>query len=79
MFTSDSGLINEKDVLAYLGPTKFATMNQLMVSQNQRAGQAFFNVLTPEDQEKLRGTFVDPFHKQYYPAVLNALEFLLEN
>lgn len=79
MFTSDSGLITEQDVASYLGPEKFATMNQLMVSHQHRAGQAFFNVLTSEDKDKLRGTPADPFHKQYYVAVLNALEFLLEN
>ena len=79
MFTSDTGLVTESDVEAYLGRARFARMNYYMVKHQHRAGQAFFNVLDADDQKKLRGTVADPFEAQFYPAVLNALEFLLNN
>lgn len=45
------------------------------VRRGDTFGQAFFNALTSEDQEKLRGTVHDPFHGGI-TAVREALDFL---
>ena len=49
------------------------------INTGQRIGQAWFNALDPWDQDKLRGSFYDPFHADNWPAVIKALRFLLDN
>lgn len=45
----------------------------------ERLGQAWFNCLDLEDQQKLIGSFFDPFYKDSWADVIRALRFLLEN
>jgi hypothetical protein len=44
----------------------------------QRYGQAFFNALDFEDQEKLRGTTSDPFYRDSLSAIEDAIDYLTQ-
>lgn len=48
------------------------------LAAGERIGQAFFNSLSPVDQERLRGTIHDPFHFSHGPKVYLAIQFLLD-
>lgn len=65
------------DCLQWLGnkaPLFFERRNS-----GQRIGQAWFNVLSVDDQDKLRGTIHDPFYKDTKVWVIEALRYLLES
>jgi hypothetical protein len=74
--------LDREDALEYLdrkgmqGRVRFADRR---VGRRERIGQAWFNCLTVEEQDKLRGGLYDPFHKDEWPAVIRALRFLLDN
>ena len=48
------------------------------LEQGQRIGQAFFNALSGEDQERVRGTIHDPFYHNSNYHIQRAIEWLLE-
>lgn len=41
-----------------------------------RVGQAFFNALSREDQERLRATSHDPFYSQSWWQILDVIDYL---
>lgn len=47
------------------------------IGQGERLGQAFFNSLSGLDQEFIRGMPVDPFYKNYFKCIYDAIEFLM--
>lgn len=64
--------------LAYLSPEGFAYFRrETMETGRQRIGQAWFNALSPEDQNLLTGTMADPFYKDDWESVLVAWGFIL--
>lgn len=66
-----------EDYLAGYGGSPSEYRYNLKVGQ--RIGQAFFNALSGADQELLSGTTHDPFYSMHGPAVLRAIEFLLDS
>jgi len=50
----------------------------LGLARRLRLGQAFFNALSEKDQQLLRGTLRDPFHKNTSQAIEEAVVFLLD-
>lgn len=70
--------ITKDDCIEYLdsiGREAFVTWR----GYGQRIGQAWFNSLTPSDCAKLTGTLYDPFYRDDWLSVRQALMFLLEN
>jgi hypothetical protein len=48
------------------------------LEEGQRLGQAFFNALSEEDQERIRSTPYDPYHTTTTADLYRAIEFLLD-
>lgn len=71
--------LNKEDAIDYLGTRGRERFAEYRVGQVQRRGQAWFNCLTVTDQDKLRGTYLDPFYKDNWADIIKALRFLLEN
>jgi len=60
------GIFGSHDMIIwYLKESEGASLSRfnLCFAQGQRYGQAFFNALSSEDQQKLRGTLFDTFYK----------------
>lgn len=64
------------DCMQWLGNSKVPLFVQKLES-GQRIGQAWFTLLPVDDQDKLRGTWADPFSKDTRVAVIEALRYLL--
>lgn len=47
------------------------------LQNGERKGQAFFNSLPDEMSAKIRGTLIDPFHKNDEASILKALDYLI--
>lgn len=47
------------------------------LNSGQRIGQAFFNALSPEDQESIRGTIWDTFHNNEAWEVASTISMFL--
>lgn len=74
----DYGLTKD-DALEYLGKLgAFICMDNIVI-RRERIGQAWMNVLYPEDHNKLVGSAYDPFYANDWDSVANALAFLLAN
>lgn len=67
-----------QDVLAYLDLIERRDDFIAIWARGQRMGQAFFNVLPHSDQRILSGSVEDPFHRDDWPSVCAALDYLLE-
>jgi hypothetical protein len=77
----DSSLLSWEDCLEWINwqPGQLARYYYRIENSNNRIGQAWFNSLRPEDAERLRGTYADPFYSDKEEVVKLALAFLLEN
>jgi len=67
------------DAKEYLRTEGLKNFEERLATRRERLGQAWFNSLPVDDQDKLRGSLYDPFHKTKWADILKALRFLLEN
>jgi hypothetical protein len=65
------------DCLQWLGDKKMPLFNE-KIANGQRLGQAWFTLLSVDDQDKLKDTPYDPFYKTTWPWVIESLRYLLE-
>lgn len=54
------------------------TRNMLIrhIREGQRIGQAFINSIDADSSDRLLGTLYDPFHKDSYKSVWDAIDYL---
>lgn len=68
-----------EDCEQYLGPLKMKQFEKNRDERGQRIGQAFYNVLSVDDQDRVKDTVADPFYKNSRLWCIEALRFLLES
>ncbi len=73
----NGAFVTHQDFLDYLTADQTARFMVFRQDDHQRRGQAFFNVLSPEDQAILSGSLYDPFHGDSWDEVYRALAYLL--
>jgi hypothetical protein len=69
--------LTQEDCLQWLGEAKSKKFFRL-VDNGQRLGQAWFNMLSVDDKDKVKDSPYDPFYKDTWPWVIESLRFLLE-
>lgn len=65
------------NVYDFLNADDTMTFNR-RISKGQRVGQAFMNVLSSDDYDRLTGTPADPFHSEDWADVEAAIDFLTQ-
>ena len=66
-------------VVRYLTKQQLDAYLMAVLTPHVRMGQAFFNVLSEDDQNKLGGSPADPFYYDDYAHVEAAIKFLEES
>ena len=65
------------DVVSYIGPQGRDNFYWRIRTQGERRGQAFYNVLSPEDRKIINGTSNDCFFKDDQYSIILALEAII--
>lgn len=63
-------------LLAFLNKEECETFMTYKFVMGQRYGQAFFNALNEESRQRLSGSLADPFYRDSFSAIEDAIEYL---